>query len=91
MSLPEGVALELIKLLDGWAQAGKDELVHHALDVLGREGDEDLELVIPCPSCGESERLEDTSTAGVLRLTCKRCGMSWNPKEQENGRASSTV
>lgn len=90
MSLPADVAMELVKLLDGWANAGKDDLVHHALDVLARE-DEEGEVLMPCPNCGETERLEDTSTAGVLRVTCKRCGMSWNPKEQENGRASSAV
>ena len=75
------VQRELVGLAKLWAEEGKDDLAHHALDVLGRE-DEDAPSV-PCPSCGEVERVEDTSTGPDRRFTCKRCGMSWHPQGGE--------
>lgn len=41
--------------------------------------------VEPCPSCGsvDLEAREDTSTMGAPRHTCRLCGKSWNPEQQE--------
>ena len=69
---------ELILLASKWADEGKDDLAHHALDVISREAEE--QQVLPCPECGETERIEDTGTPADPRLTCKRCGMSWHPR-----------
>lgn len=70
---------ELLNLARQWAEEGKDDLAHHALDVIDREAEETEGP--PCPKCGEQERIEDTSTPAGARMTCKRCGASWNPKE----------
>lgn len=71
----------LLELAREWAAAGKDELAHHALDVIDREAADSEGQC--CPKCGEQERIEDTGTGGNERLTCKRCGESWNPRESE--------
>ena len=83
MSLPDEVAMELVRLAGEWEKAGKDDLAHHALDVLDRMG-EDAAYVKPCPFCGEVEKVEDTATNGTPRMTCKQCGKSWNPAEARN-------
>ena len=69
----------LIELARKWGDEGKEDLAHHALDVIAREGPQDPEGT-PCPRCGEAERIEDTGTAVEPRLTCKRCGVSWHPR-----------
>ena len=69
----------LLELARKWGDEGKEDLAHHALDVIGREAEQDASLP-PCPDCGEAERIEDTGTAADPRLTCKRCGMSWHPR-----------
>jgi transposase-like protein len=68
----------LLTLAREWAEKGKDDLAHHALDVLDREAEEAEGP--PCPGCGERERVEDTGTSAAPRLTCKRCGRSWHPR-----------
>jgi len=71
---------ELIALARKWGDEGKEDLAHHALDVIGREAEEPEGQA--CPHCGaDGERIEDTSTGGEPRLTCKGCGKSWNPRE----------
>jgi hypothetical protein len=74
----------LITAAREWAAEGKEDLAHHALDVIAEQGDEGGGGV-PCPKCGETERVEDTGNAEQPRLTCKRCGHSWNPMEDDRG------
>lgn len=83
MSIAPEVAAELLKLVDKWATAGKEELAHHALDLLGSEDDEGPKEP-PCRTCG-STNVEDTGTFSAPRKTCKQCGRSWNPTEAKRG------
>lgn len=83
MSLQPEVAKELLKMADIWAKEGREELAHHALDVIGGDGEQ---TEPPCPICGAGgERTEDTGTFSAPRKTCKQCGKSWNPKEANRG------
>jgi hypothetical protein len=77
------VIRELVALAVKWESAGKEDLAHHALDVAGRLADQAAEdgEGQPCPKCGEAERHEDTGTKTSPRMTCLRCGHSWNPRE----------
>lgn len=75
---------ELLRLAREWATTGKDDLAHHALAVLEGAADEE-QAGQECSECGEREKIEDTSTPAAPRVTCKRCGQSWNPMERENG------
>lgn len=48
---------------------------------------EDAGVPVICPNCGEASELEDTSTfnaeagAPVPRMTCLKCGRSFDPAE----------
>jgi peptide subunit release factor 1 (eRF1) len=81
MSLPLEVAQELVKLADKWASEAREDLAHHALDVLAGEDDGNE---APCPVC-KSTNVEDTGTFKAPRKTCKQCGRSWNPTEAKRG------
>jgi hypothetical protein len=82
--MTEANVAELIALARKWADEGKEDLAHHALDAISR--DEPEPEGMRCPRCGETERIEDTGTAARDRLTCKRCGGSWHPQgDKTNG------
>ena len=55
----------LLELARKWGDEGKDELAHHALDVIGREAEQEATLP-PCPNCGEAYA-DETVTANLLR------------------------
>lgn len=74
----------LVGLAERWADAGHDDLAHHALQVAeALAGGDEAESVL-CPTCG-SDKSEDTGSPAAPRLTCLGCGGSWNPREMNRG------